>query len=88
MIGNEHGLGGKVYEVITGEVVIISNGQMVDLVEAGEWLDDVIWPDATIVAWTDCVLMLHADVDDAEALPATPTFVVPTDLQKHLALAA
>ena len=88
IIGNEQGLAGQVYEVIAGEVVIISNGQTVDLVEAGELLDDAIWPDATIVAWTDCVLMSVGGTERREATPPVSTFVTPTELQKQLALAA
>lgn len=46
----------QAYQVISGEVVILRSGQMVDLVQAGELLDASIWNGATAVAWTHCVL--------------------------------
>ncbi|MEZ4659735.1 MAG: hypothetical protein R2911_19440, partial [Caldilineaceae bacterium] len=44
------------YQVLAGEVLIVRNGRTVDLVEAGEWLNAQIWPGATAMAWTDCIL--------------------------------
>lgn len=44
------------YMVASGEVLILRDGRLVDLVEAGELLDPSIWSDATAIAFTDCTL--------------------------------
>ncbi|MEZ4656389.1 MAG: hypothetical protein R2911_02350 [Caldilineaceae bacterium] len=44
------------YRVLKGEVLILRQGRVVDLVEAGELLDARIWPGAMAVAWTECTL--------------------------------
>ena len=46
----------NVYMVASGEVMILRGGQLVDLVEAGELLDQRIWRGATAIAHTDCML--------------------------------
>jgi len=46
------------YTVAAGEVMILRDGRLVDLVEAGELLDPRIWQGATAVARTDCTLAL------------------------------
>lgn len=45
------------YLVSKGEVLIFCNDHLVDLVEAGEYLDPVIWGQATAIAYTDCRLV-------------------------------
>lgn len=44
------------YTVASGEVLILRDGQLIDMVEAGELLDQRIWSDATAIAHTDCTL--------------------------------
>lgn len=44
------------YTVASGEVLILREGRVVDIVEPGELLDPRIWTDATAVALTDCTL--------------------------------
>jgi hypothetical protein len=44
------------YTLLSGEVVILRNGQIVDLIEAGEILDPVFWPGMIAVAWHHSVL--------------------------------
>ncbi len=44
------------YLLVSGEVIILRNGQIVDLVESGELLDPAIWPGAMAVAWHASIL--------------------------------
>ena len=44
------------YVVANGEVMILRDGRLVDIVEAGELLDARIWRGATAIAYTDCTL--------------------------------
>ena len=46
----------RTYTVASGEVLVHRNGELIDIVEAGELLDPRIWGDATAVAHTDCTL--------------------------------
>lgn len=73
----------SIFHLLSGEVVILCNGQIVDLVEAGEVIDAAIWNSGTAVAWTDCVLQtvnIHPQVN--------PRFIPAEALNQHLALAA
>lgn len=45
------------FMVTSGEVIIVRDGSMVDIVEEGEALDPCIWNHAIGVAWTDCRLV-------------------------------
>ena len=45
------------YVVAAGEVLILRDGQPVDLVTAGELLDPRFWGEVTAVAHTDCTLV-------------------------------
>ncbi|MCB0132838.1 MAG: hypothetical protein KDD78_18375 [Caldilineaceae bacterium] len=47
------------YLVSKGEVLIFCNNHLVDIVEAGEYLDPVIWGQATAIAYTDCRLVVQ-----------------------------
>ena len=46
----------KPYLVTSGEILILRNGQPVDLLEPGDLLDLHIWADATAVALNSCTL--------------------------------
>lgn len=59
-IFDKHSPAPRPYTVTAGEVMILRNGHLVDLVEAGELLDPRIWQGATAVARTDCTLALLA----------------------------
>lgn len=48
------------YVVTDGEVMIMREGRIIDIVEAGELLDSRIWTGATAVAYTDCTLAPQA----------------------------
>lgn len=71
------------YHLLLGEVVMLRNGQVVDLVEAGELINADMWQGVTAIAWTDCVIQTLA-------LPTPPTDVDlhPSVIDRHLALAA
>ncbi|MEZ4706425.1 MAG: hypothetical protein R3A44_04425 [Caldilineaceae bacterium] len=58
------------YRVLKGEVLILRQGRVVDLVETGELLDAHIWPGATAVAWTDCTLEAVRPQPLAPSIPA------------------
>lgn len=73
----------SVFQLLAGEVVILRNGQVVDLIEAGEVIDAGIWSGGTAVAWTDCVLQ-----PIAMQLQVNPLFVAPAVIEQQLALAA
>ena len=49
--------GVRPYMVASGEVIIVRDGSVVDIVEQGEALDPCIWNQAIGVAWTDCRLV-------------------------------
>jgi hypothetical protein len=48
----------QTYRLIEGEVLVLRHGVPIDLVEAGDYIDARIWPDATLLAWTDCRMMV------------------------------
>jgi hypothetical protein len=51
-----NGMSKRKYIVLSGEIVILRNGQIVDLVETGEILDPTFWPGTVAVAWHLSVL--------------------------------
>ena len=57
------------YVITNGEVIILRNGVPVDLLEAGEILDDFCWEGATAVAHADCALsIVDEQADDVELI--------------------
>jgi hypothetical protein len=48
----------QTYRLIEGEILVLRHGVPIDLVEAGDYIDARIWPDATLLAWTDCRMMV------------------------------
>jgi hypothetical protein len=44
-------LGKQQYLLVDGEVVVLREGKIVDLVESGEILDPALWPGADAIAW-------------------------------------
>jgi hypothetical protein len=44
-------LGRQPYLLVDGEVVVLRDGQIVDLVESGELVDPALWPGAVAIAW-------------------------------------
>jgi hypothetical protein len=44
-------LEGQQYLLVDGEVVVLRDGRIVDLVESGELLDPALWPGADAIAW-------------------------------------
>ena len=74
------------YLILSGEVIIIRNGQVIDLVEEGELLDPQMWQGATAIAWTQC--MFEAAGQATALRRQVPTFAPATAHDKQLALAA
>ena len=78
------------HRILAGEVLIVRNGHIVDLVQAGELLDPRIWDDAIAVALTDCVLEEIPTASGKPSIPAPDFFryTPPTALDQELYLAA
>lgn len=47
---------GQRYLLVSGEVVVLRDGQPIDFIEPGELIDPAIWPGAVAVAWYAAVL--------------------------------
>lgn len=76
----------KAYEVTCGEVLIIHNGRIVDLVEAGEILDTAFWPGAMMIARIDCVLKMTNG--SADSYTNKFESIWRSDFESQIALAA
>ena len=60
---HEHEAENCQYFVTDGEVVIFRNGRPIDLVECDEVLDMMLWPNATVMALSDCTLVAMTRTD-------------------------
>ena len=48
------------FQVKSGEVVIVRDGCMVDIVEPGESCDSSQWQHAVAIAWGNCHVLAHS----------------------------
>ena len=78
-----------IYQVIAGELMILVNGYSIDLIEAGEYLDERIWNDGVVVqARTDCELVLLWSSEQPLPKRTICSFRDNPEVERLLALAA
>lgn len=69
----------SIYKLISGEILIMRDGKMVDLVQPGELLDAAIWSGATAIALTHSVLQ---PIDQNPQMGLA--FTLPVNADDHL----